>query len=284
MAIKTGKELAAAAEAVARDHKTLYVLGCFGAPMNAKNKERYCKNQSYNRQTARTAKIKAATADTFGFDCVCLIKGLLWGWDGDKSKTYGGASYASNNVPDIGADQMIKKCSGVSTDFSGIQIGEAVWQPGHIGVYIGNGLAAECTPKWADGVQITAVHNIGIKSGYNGRMWTKHGKLPYVTYETTPAVKPSTKPTTGATSTNKEVCKVNLPVLKKGSKGETVKAMQQLLLANGYKMENKGKTYGADGSFGAATENALRKLQEDRKLEVDGKCGPESWGSLLGLQ
>lgn len=182
MAIKTAAELAAACKDVAQNHKTLYVMGCFGAPMTASNKTRYIKHHSYNQKTARTAKIKAATADTFGFDCVCLIKGLLWGWSGDKSKTYGGAGYACNNVPDIGANQMIKVCKNVSTDFSTIQVGEAVWMQGHIGVYIGDGLAVECTPKWADCVQITAVHNIGTKAGYNGRKWTKHGRLPYVTY------------------------------------------------------------------------------------------------------
>ena len=32
---------------VAKNHKTLYVMGCFEAPMNAKNKTRYCNNNSY---------------------------------------------------------------------------------------------------------------------------------------------------------------------------------------------------------------------------------------------
>lgn len=40
----------------------------------------------------------------------------------------------------------------------------------------------ECTPAWYDKVQITAVANIGSKSGYNSRTWTKHGKLPWVDY------------------------------------------------------------------------------------------------------
>ena len=187
MAIKTAKELVEMAKKVAQDYKTLYVLGCFGAPMNSNNKTRYTNNQAYNKQTARTNKILAASADTFGFDCVCLIKGLLWGWSGDTSKVYGGAAYKANDVPDIGADGMINACSEVSTDFSNILPGEAVWIKGHIGIYVGDGLAVECTPSWKDGVQFTAVHNIGTKSGYNGRKWTKHGKLPYVTYtEETP--------------------------------------------------------------------------------------------------
>lgn len=166
---------------VAQNHKTLYVMGCFGAPMTPANKKRYTKNHSYNKQAARTAMINAADSDTFGFDCVCLIKGILWGWNGDNSKTYGGASYAVNGVPDIGADQMITKCSNISTDFSKIEVGEAVWCSGHIGVYIGDGLAVECTPRWANKVQITACNC--SKSGYNRRDWTKHGKLPYVEYD-----------------------------------------------------------------------------------------------------
>jgi nucleoid-associated protein YgaU len=138
--------------------------------------------------------INAATADTFGFDCVCLIKGVLWGWNGDTTKTYGGAKYASNGVPDIGADSMIKVCKNVSTDFSHIEVGEAVWMEGHIGVYVGDGLAVECTPKWKNKVQITACNR--SVSGYNRRNWTKHGKLPYVTYEaeTAPESKPEPVP------------------------------------------------------------------------------------------
>lgn len=38
--------------------------------------------------------------------------------------------------------------------------------PGHWGMYIGDGLAVECTPIWDNGAQITAVQNIGTKAGY----------------------------------------------------------------------------------------------------------------------
>lgn len=171
---------------IAKNYKTLYVSGCFGAPLSGKNVERYCNNNSYNRAQARQSMIKAAANQdppTYGFDCVCLIKGVLWGWHGDPSATYGGAQYGSNGVPDIGEDDMIRQCSGVTDNFSGIVPGAAVWMPGHIGVYIGNGLVAECSPKWANGVQITAVGNIGKKTGYNTRTWKKWGLLPYVTYE-----------------------------------------------------------------------------------------------------
>lgn len=172
---------------IVNNYNTLYVMGCFGAPLVGSNVKRYCNNHEYNKQADRTAMIKAVADKNppyFGFDCVNLIKAVLWGWEG-SNKTYGGATYSSNGVPDISADTMITKCSNVSTDFSTIEVGEAVWIKGHIGVYIGDGLVVECTPAWKNKVQITALKNIGGKSGYNARTWTKHGKLPYVEYEKT---------------------------------------------------------------------------------------------------
>lgn len=188
---------------IAKNYKTLYVMGCFGAPMTSTNKTRYCNNHEYNTQASRTKFIKAASADTFGFDCVCLIKGVLWGWCGDKKKTYGGASYAVNGVPDIGADAMIMKCSNLSTNFDKIEVGEAVWTDGHIGVYIGDGLAVECTPSWENKVQITACNC--KKSGYHTRNWKKHGKLPYIEYDVKTATTTTSAKKKSITTIAKEV-------------------------------------------------------------------------------
>lgn len=204
-AVMKASEFVKKLEDVAKNYKTLYVMGCFGAPMNSKNKTRYCSNHSYNQQAARTKYIQAATADTFGFDCVCLIKGILWGWNGNKSKTYGGAVYKANGVPDTNANGMIKLCSDISNDFSNIEVGEAVWMEGHIGVYIGNGLAVECTPRWKNCVQITACNC--SKSGYNTRNWTKHGKLPYIEYDvkSTTSKPVTTTPTISAATAEKTI-------------------------------------------------------------------------------
>ena len=181
--IKTAKELVAACIDAANNYKTLYVMGCFGAPMNEKNKTRWINGYAYNRKEERKAKIMDASADTFGFDCVCFIKGLLWGWCGDPNQVYGGAAYKSNGVPDIGADQMLNACYEVSDDFSTIVPGELVWQPGHAGIYIGDGKAVEATPDEADGVQIQAVLPMGTIEGMPCTGWTKHGKLPWISYE-----------------------------------------------------------------------------------------------------
>lgn len=248
---------------IAKNYKTLYVMGAFGAPLNSKNKARYTTNNNYNKKSARKKMINAASSDTFGFDCVCLIKGILWNWNGDKNKTYGGAKYASNGVPDIGADTIIKSsyCNDVSKDFKNIQVGEIVWMSGHVGIYIGNGLAVECSPKWGNDVQITAVANIGKKSGYNARKWTKHGKLKYIDYSDQ------------VTKTTYQGTFPKLPIggsLKRGSKGTQVKYLQKFLnWANGCNLE-------IDGSCGALTEAQIKVFQKANGLKVDGKFGPAS--------
>ena len=105
---------------------------------------------------------------------------------------------------------------------------------------------------------------------YNGRSWTKHGKLPYVTYDASAA--PAVPATQAKTVTG-------LPTLKKGSKGDSVKAMQILLIGYGYSLGS----WGADGDFGSATENAVECFQEDNGLENDRVVGPETWAKLLGV-
>jgi len=254
----TGQEFASAAKnAVA--YKTLYVKGCFGAPMNAKNKARYSANTAYNAKASRKEKINAATEDTFGFDCICLVKGLLWGWNGDKAKTYGGAVYKSNGVPDVSESGMLAKCTEVSADFSHIEVGEYLYMTGHCGIYIGDGKVAEATPKWNDGVQITEL---------SARKWLKHGKLPYVQYGTTDK------------TDKKETVTVELNKLKKGDKGEQVRSMQQLLIAKGYSCGSSG----ADASFGGDTDKAVRAYQTKNGLIVDGICGTNTWPKLLGIK
>lgn len=179
------KEFVERVSDVAQSYKTAYIWGGLGSPITETTIKRaeaqYPKNTASGY--AATARKLAGDPRAFYFDCVGLIKAILWGWNGDASKSYGGAVYTSNGVPDIGADTMIKACEEVSTDFSAIVPGAVVWLSGHIGVYIGGGLAVECTPKWSGGVQITAVSNIGTRAGYNARKWTKWGKLPYVSYE-----------------------------------------------------------------------------------------------------
>ena len=177
------KEFVNKAKNIAESYKTAYVWGAFGLVANASNMQRminqYSKNNNY---LARAIQIYG---NGYFFDCVGLIKGILWGWCGNPSKTYGGANYASNGVPDVSADQMINNCKGVSTNFNSIEVGEVVWMSGHIGIYIGGGKVVEATPAWTGGVQISDINASGkrTKNGSGTSYWKKHGKLPYIAYE-----------------------------------------------------------------------------------------------------
>lgn len=72
-------------------------------------------------------------------------------------------------------------------------------------------------------------------------------------------------------------CTVTLDMLSKGSKGESVKALQILLIGNSYSC---GK-WGADGDFGADTEKAVKAFQKANGLDVDGIVGIATWSALL---
>ena len=64
------------------------------------------------------------------------------------------------------------------------------------------------------------------------------------------------------------------PTVKKGSKGDAVRMLQQILTDFGY---SPGPV---DGDFGTKTESAVKQFQTDFSLVVDGSVGPKSWAAL----
>lgn len=168
---------------IMNEYNTVYMLGCFGQPVTNSIINQKAKQLPSFYTQARVRRFKSLVGSKhYGFDCIGVIKAVLWGWTGNRLLTNGGAKYCSNGVPDIGADAMIKQCSGVSSDFTKIDPGEAVHRKGHIGVYLGNGLVLEATNAWTGKVMTTALANIGGVPGYHARKWTSHGKMPYVEY------------------------------------------------------------------------------------------------------
>lgn len=182
-------------------------------------------------------------------DCVGLVKGYLWGESTeDTNPVY-------NAQQDKSANGMYAACP-VKGDISTMPEipGVLVFKNHHMGVYVGNGEVVEARSR-RYGV---------VKTKLTDRAWKNWGYCPYISYE-----QPAGKSIT-----------MELPVLKKGAKGDTVKAMQLLLLGYGYTMGD----YGADGSFGGATDRALRAYQGENALDADGSCGRKTWSKLLGLE
>jgi len=102
-------------------------------------------------------------------DCVGLIKG--YGWLDPDTLTIG---YATNGMPDYGANQMYRSASVSGTIDTIPEIpGLAVWCDGHIGVYIGNGEVIE-----AMGTKYGVV-----KTKLADRNWTHWLEIEYINYD-----------------------------------------------------------------------------------------------------
>lgn len=284
---KTGKEFMTAEKLIellkyAAGLKTIYMYACYGfqvttATINKKSKQNL--NGWYTAANiAKLRKVANETPPTWGFDCVNLLKGILWGWTGDTAKVYGGAVYGAHGVPDTNANGMIRKCYDVSDDFSGgLEPGEGLWMEGHWGTYIGGGLCVECTSRWADGVQVTAVWNMGRVAGYNGRKWTKHGKLPWIYYgeaaEDEPAAEKPSEPVAPADPERSPLWAYP-GLLRRGAKGEAVRRLQSALNRLGFDAD------AADGVFGPKTEAAVMAFQRAAGIETDGEFGPVSYAAM----
>lgn len=74
-----------------------------------------------------------------------------------------------------------------------------------------------------------------------------------------------------------QVLTLSLPQLSLGSRSNSVRALQHLLIGNGFPCGS----FGADGDFGNATANALKSYQKAKSLNPDGICGKQSWSALL---
>ena len=117
------------------------------------------------------------------------------------------------------------------------------WQ--HVGLHLGGGRIIHCSGE--------------VKEDHVGgeRAWT-HYAIPLGLY------------------TAEEIKKAHaeggkfMRSLKKGAQGEDVRALQEMLNQLGY---NAGT---ADGIFGAKTEAAVKRLQADFNLTVDGIAGPQT--------
>ena len=122
--------------------------------------------------------------------------------------------------------------------------------------------------------RVRAINDVAI-AGYGRPKWSVVAKE----QESKPAE--DSKPSAEIpVEDSKQTAKVSgLPVLRRGDKGEVVRAAQALLNVRG---ASCGK-WGADGDFGVATEAAVLAFQRRNKLDADGIIGQNTWTALLGL-
>lgn len=166
-----------------KDHLTTYYgYGACGAPADYK----YV-NRSYEDNRQRYG-VPNAPSGSFIFDCAGFAyKAIPWGFCGDPNRCYGGVVWPSKGQPlsELDTNDILSICTDVSEDFSSIQPAEVLYIPGHVGIYVGNGLALECTSGWNENkvleTQVLNVNNF-VTQKY-ARSWQKHGKLPFIYYE-----------------------------------------------------------------------------------------------------
>lgn len=246
-----------------RKYQTKYAKGTFGQRATDSLINQKAKQYPKWYTDSRIASLKALSDDTRLFDCVGLIKGVMWGFPN--------IIYTSNGVKDYSDQSIWEVSTDKSYDFAHVEVGELLWLQGHVGVYIGEGKAIECTTAGTGNVQITAVSNIGQIAGLRSRKWTTHSKLPFIVYNATEGSNSNDKP---------KVDYSHYPVLHKGDKGQYVKILQQLLVDKGYNPN------GIDGIFGNGCLKAVKQFQSEntdiygKKLVVDGYVGQKTWGSL----
>lgn len=198
------------------------------------------------------------------YDCIGLIKGYLWSDNPDAPPQY-------EAWQDVDANTMHKLCTvgGAISTIPEIP-GVLVFAPDHVGVYIGNGEVIEARG-----------HDYGvIKSKLKNRFFDSWGMCPWIDYgaaevegesETPPppTLTAEMQPTTGT------VMLVPLPIIRKGSKGMAVWAMQTLLNARGFDCGE------ADGDCGEKTAAAIIDFQTAFGLDPDGECGKKTWTLLI---
>lgn len=134
--------------------------------------------------------------------------------------------------------------------------GVALYKDGHAGYYIGGGYAVE----W-QGFSAGCV-----KTQVKKRPWTHWYKLPFINYGDTSGAQQAVEAVTAYTLGSR--------LLKKGSSGSDVKALQELL-------NQLGAALTVDGEFGSKTETAVKAFQKKASLKQDGKYGDQTHAALL---
>ena len=220
-------------------------------------------------KSSRTTRYKQDIADKkVVADCIGGAKGYAWTGGGqamfDAIGTYASVSnkYGANGCPDKGAGSMFTYAKSKGKAWGEIStipevVGLAVHKEGHVGYYVGDGYVVE----WRG-------FNYGcVRTKLLDRGWLYWYELPFIDY--------------GEALQSAETAPIELVLgsrlLQKGMNGPDVKELQEALLQLGYALPD----YGADGSFGAETQTAVKAFQKAECLTQDGKYGDRTHAALM---
>ena len=234
-------------------NKSIYVWGGQGEDLSKMTEAQIRKMETSTTNANRAIALWKKRKDIKGakaFDC----SGLIMYYLSNKKKLYN----------DMTANGLKNICTPISK--SQLRAGDLAFKcyasghAYHVGVYNGEKVI-ESQGRDA-GV---------VKRSTSANGWNKFGRPDFYADADTVDVKPAETTSTGGT------CTVTTRVIKKGIKGEDVKALQILLIGKGFSC---GKS-GADGSCGGDTEKAIKAYQKAMGLEVDGKAGSKTWNKLI---
>ena len=213
-------------------------------------------------------------------DCIGLIKGFFWtnGGQGVLEYIAGGAEfkskYGSNNCPDKGANGMLtwlksKGCKNGSIDSLPDVPGILLFKSGHVGVYIGGGLAVE-----AEGFSYGVVETKVSK-----RPWTEWAYLPesMLVYDGVTSME-DVKPSEPVVTEPEKVYAFGERTLKHTSpdmKGEDVKELQKRLNALGFDCGT------ADGIFGKNTQAAVSGFCTEAGIFYPGQVDVDLYNAII---
>lgn len=131
--------------------------------------------------------------------------------------------------------------------------GIGLWQPGHVGVYVGNGMAVDARDE---------VSNV-CYSSVDSKGWVMWFKVAGVTYDSS-SVTNQTQSTDTSSDTDDTDTSLSDVILQKGDSGADVNALQERLKQLGY-FEDDTTQY-----FGSYTESCLINFQTAAGLAATG--------------
>lgn len=232
-----------------------YWWGCFGQTATKELLE--YKRKQY--PSVYKTQLYANAEEQFGmrvFDCVGLIKGYLWSDSYDSEPVY-------NQLQDVNAVGLYTVCNESGT------LSSMPEEPGicvftkaldHVGVYIGRGKVIE-----------SRGHNYGVvATNITERFWYFWGRPKWIQYNEYSKYQ---EPYYSLSTSDKKFID-KLGEISLGANGKQVKLLQILL-------RQACIDTPVDGVYNETLRQHVIEYQTEKKLEIDGICGKNTWTALI---